>query len=79
MNSGVRKAFDAWFEDEYETLLESARGIHRDHQDLVHHTYHACIRAAPEKIMENPSAYFHTAMWTQATRGAFKRPYYYCY
>lgn len=75
MNSEARRAFDEWFEEEYDTLLESARGIHRDHKDLVHHTYHACIRAAPLRIMDNPSAYFHTAMWTQATKGAFKRLY----
>ncbi len=75
MNSEARRAFDEWFKEEYATLLESARGIHRDHMDLVHHTYHSCIRAAPPRIMDNPSAYFHTAMWTQATKGAFKRLY----
>jgi len=56
-------------------LIESARGMHRDSEDLVHHTYLACIKAAPPHIMDNPAGYFHTAMWMQATRGSFKRLY----
>ena len=75
MNSEVRRAFDNWFADKYLALVESARGMHRDPFDLVHHTYSAAIRAAPKSIMDNPGGYFQTAMWTQATRGTFKALY----
>lgn len=75
MTSEVRRGFDQWFAKAYGELIESARGMHRDPDDLVHHTYLACIKAAPPLIMDNPAGYFHTAMWMQATRGSFKRLY----
>jgi len=75
MNSEARRAFDAWFAEEYLNLVESARGMHRDPFDLVHHTYAASVKAAPVRIMDNPAGYFHTAMWMQATRGSFKDLY----
>lgn len=75
MTSEVRKDFDAWFAEEYMNLVHSARGMHRDPFDLVHHVYSACVKASPVNIMDNPAGYFHTAMWTQATRGTFKAMY----
>lgn len=75
MNFEARRDFDEWFIGAYESLCESARSMHRDYRDLVHHVYLACIRANPPNIMRNPAAYFHTAMWTQATRGTFKSEY----
>lgn len=70
-----RKVFDEWFSEEYPSLVESARKIHRDAFDLVHHTYLATIRASPKDILRNPAGYFHTAMWTNSTRGSFKELY----
>lgn len=75
MTSAARKDFDLWFAGEYDLLVEAAQGMHREARDLVHHTYIACINAAAPHIMNNPAGYFHTAMWTQATRGAFKAIY----
>lgn len=75
MNSEVRRDFDAWFVEAYSSLLEAARSMHNDHEDLVHHVYLAVIQAAPPNIMRNPAGYFHTAMWMQATRGTFKALY----
>jgi DNA-directed RNA polymerase specialized sigma24 family protein len=75
MNSRARKDFDAWFAEAYEGLVDSAHGMHRDARDLVHHVYLAVLQAAPPNIMDNPAGYFHTAMWTQATRGTFKNLY----
>jgi len=76
MSSEARRDFDAWFVEHYEELVRSARKLHPDHYDLVHHTYLRCVKALKknENILENLPGYFHTSMWISAT-DHFRRLY----
>lgn len=75
MTSEARKDFDAWFTRAYPELLAQAATLHRDHVDLVHHTYAAIIKAAPPDIMRNPGGYVYRSMKTQAHKGTFRDLY----
>ena len=76
--SQSRKEFDLWLEANYQELVKTARGIHRDPCDLVHHTYLRIIKLRGvnlEKVLIRPEGYFRRAMFIEATRGEFKKEY----
>jgi len=76
MSFEARKDFDQWFADNYDELIQLARKLHRDHLDLVHHTYLECvlrIKRNDEKVRNLPG-YFHRSMFN-ASVGAFRRMY----
>ena len=67
-----------WLEANYQELVKTARGIHRDPCDLVHHTYLRIIKLRGvnlEKVLIRPEGYFRRAMFIEATRGEFKKEY----
>ena len=72
MTSEARRDFDAWFTRAYPELLVQAATLHREHEDLLHHTYAAIIKAAPPDIMRNPGGYVYRSMKTQAHKGTFR-------
>lgn len=59
----------------YSKLVASARPLHRDPIDLVHHTYLRVERQDLDKVLDNPMGYFCRAMFIEATRGDFKKKY----
>tara|TARA_R110000824_G_C14986556_1_gene654751 strand:- start:41 stop:538 length:498 start_codon:yes stop_codon:yes gene_type:complete len=70
--------WNSWIETNYEKLVSSAKGMHPDPYDLVHHTYLRILRLEGvkiDKVMENPFGYFNRAMWVEATRGRFMKEY----
>jgi DNA-directed RNA polymerase specialized sigma24 family protein len=76
MSSEARKDFDAWFSDNYEDLGQVARRLHRDHGDLLHHTYLSCIQALDKNknILNNLPGYVHTSMFNLSL-GSFRKLY----
>lgn len=76
MSSGVRKDFDLWFTDNYDDLVQVARRLHRDHLDLLHHTYLSCINALKSNphILDNLPGYVHTSLWNVSS-GTFRKLY----
>ena len=76
-----RKGIDQWnkwFTENYDKLCEIGKTYHREGDDLVHHVYLRVQRQRDmEKIMINPLPYFKRAMFVEATRGKFKREYFY--
>ena len=75
MNSARRRDFEAWFVENYDDLVASAQSFHPDGRDLVHNVYLRCIDALAStgRPIDKYAAYFRQAMWTESTRGAFKR------
>lgn len=67
MKSGARRDFDAWFSENYDELVRTARALHPQACDLVHHTYLSIIQTLQRghKIGNLPG-YFHTSMWKQS-------------
>lgn len=70
MNS--RESWNRFIETRYAHLVRLARMYCREPRDLVSHTYLRCI---DKKYPEFPEAYFCKAMYTEATRGKFKKLY----
>ena len=72
------KDWNSWIETNYQKLVSSAKGMHSDPYDLVHHTYLRIIRLDGVKmknVMQNPFGYFNRAMFMEATRGRFMKEY----
>jgi len=68
MSCEARKAFDDWFSENYDELVEYARNLHRDNRDLVHHTYLRVIRALKSgSVIKNMPSYFNRAMFIART------------
>lgn len=76
MSSGARKVFDQYFSDNYDDLMQVARRLHRDHLDLLHHTYLTCVKALNnnENILDNLPGYIHTSLWNLSA-GSFRKLY----
>lgn len=74
MTSGTRKEFDTWFVEHYDSLVQYAKRLHWQAYDLVHHTYIKVIRQS-DAVMDNPLAYYRSAMYVNATRGDFQKMY----
>jgi DNA-directed RNA polymerase specialized sigma24 family protein len=76
MSSGAKRVFDDWFTTNYESLGHVAQRLHRDHLDLLHHTYLSCVKALRknENILDNLPGYVHTSMWNLSL-GTFRRMY----
>lgn len=76
MSSRARKDFDEWFVKNYGDLANVARRLHRDSDDLLHHTYLSCVLALRKnkKILDNLPGYVHTSMWNLST-GTFRKLY----
>jgi DNA-directed RNA polymerase specialized sigma24 family protein len=76
MSSRARRDFDAWFVKNYGDLANVARRLHRDSDDLLHHTYLSCVLALRknENILDNLPGYVHTSMWNLST-GTFRKLY----
>lgn len=74
MTSATRKEFDEWFVEHYDMLLGYAKKLHWQAHDLVHHTYIKVVRQG-DSVLENPLAYFRSAMYVNATRGDFQKMY----
>jgi len=67
-----RTRWNSFIESEYDTLVRLARMYCREPYDLVSHTYLRCI---DKRFPEKPRAYYNKAMFTEATRGKFKKLY----
>ncbi|MHC5062264.1 MAG: sigma-70 family RNA polymerase sigma factor [Planctomycetota bacterium] len=76
MNSEAKRDFDDWFSKNYDELNMVARRLHRDHSDLLHHTYISCIKALENntKILKNLPGYVHTSMFNLSL-GSFRKLY----
>jgi len=74
MTSETRKVFDNWFVDHYDVLVQYAKRLHWQGYDLVHHTYLKVTKQGAG-VMDNPLAYFRSAMYVNATRGDFQKLY----
>ena len=74
MNSEARRDFDRWFEAHYQELVQTAKALHPDAHDLVHHTYLATIDALKTSQIENLAGYFNTAMW-KLSQNKFRKLY----
>ncbi len=76
MSCEARKVFDEWFVENYSDLLQVARRLHRDHTDLLHHTYLGCVKALRrnKNILDNLPGYIHTSMWNLSS-GTFRKLY----
>ena len=70
--------WNKWIGIHYDELVTSAKRMHPDPYDLVHHTYLRILRLEGvklDKVMENPIGYFNRAMWVEASRGQFHYEY----
>jgi DNA-directed RNA polymerase specialized sigma24 family protein len=76
MISEARKVFDQYFAEHYEELLLISRRLHRDPNDLLHHTYLSCLQALKKNanLVDNLPGYVHTAMFRLST-GTFRKVY----
>ena len=75
MNSKARRDFDAWFSEQYDELVYLASRLHRDANDLVHHTYVECERRIhKDEVIKNLPGYFHRAMF-HASVSSFRKLY----
>ena len=77
-NSKEIRDWNKWIEIHYEELVNSAKRMHDDPYDLVHHTYLRILRLKNvklENVMENPLGYFNRSMFMEATRGEFHKEY----
>ena len=76
MSSKARRDFDSWFVKNYGDLANVARRLHRDSDDLLHHTYLSCVLALRnnKNILDNLPGSVHTAMWNLST-GTFRKLY----
>ena len=74
MNSEARRDFDRWFEEHYEELVQTAKALHPDAHDLVHHTYLGTIDALKRTQIKNLPGYFNTAMW-KLSQNKFRKLY----
>ena len=63
MSSEARRDFDLWFTEHYPELVKTAKALHPDAHDLVHHTYLATVDALKRSQIANLSGYFNTAMF----------------
>jgi DNA-directed RNA polymerase specialized sigma24 family protein len=77
MNSRARKDFDSWFTENYDDLLQVTRRLHRDHRDLLHYTYIACVKALENNlnILDDIPAYVHRSLWNNHFNG-FRKLYF---
>lgn len=73
--SNSRGDWNKWVSESYAQLVRSAKMLHTDATDLVHHTYLRVERQDLSKVMVNPMGYFRKAMFIEATRGQFKKIY----
>jgi len=72
------KDWNKWVKSHYSELVNSAKRMHPDPYDLVHHTYLRILRLDGvnlERVMENPIGYYNRSMWMEATRGKFQKEY----
>ena len=77
-DSKETRDWNRWVESHYSELVTSAKRMHPDPYDLVHHTYLRILRLEGvklDKVMMNPLGYFNRAMWVEATRGKFQSEY----
>ena len=77
-DSKETRDWNRWVESHYSELVTSAKRMHNDPYDLVHHTYLRILRLEGvklDKVMMNPLGYFNRAMWVEATRGKFQSEY----
>lgn len=63
MSSEARRDFDLWFTEHYPELVKTAKVLHPDAHDLVHHTYLATVDALKRSQIANLAGYFNTAMF----------------
>lgn len=63
MSSEARRDFDRWFTEHYPELVKTAKALHPDAHDLVHHTYLATVDALKRSQIANLAGYFNTAMF----------------
>lgn len=71
--------WNKWIEIHYDELVNSAKRMHSDPYDLVHHTYLRILRLDGVKLDlvmgDNPFGYFLRSMYMESTRGKFQKDY----